>query len=118
MPFYHPTMKSLAYHPVRHGFMSMRSLHKLEGRQGYAWYQGGADQSCRTLAFDTPERAAEWHLGAHGSVPAIIEIDGDVEIEDSGNLHLSEGMVFITGEIPADQVSLYDAEAAPTPILP
>lgn len=111
MTYYHPTLKSVAPYIARQGFLCLASIQKLEGRSRHFWSED--DLACRTLVFDSAEKATEWHIGAYGITPVIIAIDGDVQIEDSGNLHLLEGMLFLEGEIPGDQVSVYDAEATP-----
>lgn len=111
MPFYTPSSPWNVGHHVRHGFLSMASLHKLDADRGYRPSRNYRDPSCRTLVFDTPERAAEWWAGAYGTEIVLLEIDGDVTIEE-GNTGLLEGMYFLTGEIPADQVSRYEAPTA------
>jgi hypothetical protein len=105
MTFYHPAMKSFADHHLKHGFLSMESLVKLEHPWNRARYRR-QDIPARTLAFDTPERAAEWWAGAYGTEIVMLQIDGDATTEEGNNL--LEGMVFLAGEIPADQVSLYE----------
>lgn len=109
MSYYHPAMKSIAGHHLQCGFLSMDSLMDKEhplNRHGYV----RTGEPCRTLVFETPEHAAEWWAGAHGTEIVVLRIDGDVTIErDSPKL--PEGMLFLEGEIPADQVSVYEAPA-------
>jgi hypothetical protein len=111
MTYYHPAMKSLVGHHLAHGFLSMRSLIEREhpyDRRRYTLRD--ANEPARTLVFDTPERAAEWWAGAYGTEIVMLQIDGDVAIEQDSP-KLLEGMLFLEGEITADQVSLYDAPA-------
>lgn len=110
MTYYHPAMKSCAGHYVQCGFLSMDSLVAREhphNRRGYV----PSGEPPRTMVFDTPERAAEWWAEAYGTAIAILQIDGDVTIEQDSPV-LPEGMLFLEGEIPADQVSRYEAPAA------
>jgi hypothetical protein len=109
MTFYHPAMKSIVGHHLRHGFLSMRSLIQLEHPHNRHRYRDDGVPA-RTLVFDTPERAAEWWAGAYGTEIVVLQIDGDVTIEQDSP-KLPEGMLFLEGEIPADQVSRYEAPA-------
>ncbi|NTF18182.1 hypothetical protein G6L37_07165 [Agrobacterium rubi] len=112
MTFYHPAMRTLVGHHLQNGFLSMDSLMAREHPQKrYGYNRTG--ETARTIVFDTPERAAEWWEGAYGTKIEVLQIDGDVTIEE-GNIGNYDGMFFLLGEIPADQVSLYEA-AAPTP---
>jgi hypothetical protein len=107
MPYYHPAMKSLAGFHLENGFLSMKSLIEREHphRRGRYSLQN-APEEARTLVFDTPERAAEWWAGAYGTEIVMLQIDGDVTLEQDSP-PLLEGMLYLEGEIPPSQVSLY-----------
>lgn len=110
MTYYHPAMKSLVGHYLRQGFLSMRSLVAQEHPHARHRFRDTGEPA-RTMVFDTPEGAAEWWAGAYGTEIVMLQIDGEVSIEQNSPV-LPEGMLFLEGEIRADQVSLYEAPSA------
>lgn len=107
MTYYHPAMRGTVGHHLARGFLSMRSLVELENRwRGYRYDSRSLAEPARTMVFDTPEAAAEWWAGAYGTEIVMLQIDGDVNVEQN-TLRVPEGMFFLLGEIPAEQVSLY-----------
>jgi len=107
MTYYTPVSPYLVGHHLKHGFLSQRSLEKIEGgRPSYALF----GNNVRTLVFDSPEWAAEWWAGAYGTEIVVMQINGDVTVEEDSP-RLLDGMHFLTGEIPPEQVSVYQAPA-------
>jgi hypothetical protein len=109
MTYYHPAPKSIYTHHLAQGFLSMRTLVDREDRwRRYQYHGHDLAAPARTMVFDTPEGAAEWWAGAYGTEIVLLQIDGDVTLEENSP-PVPEGMFFLTGEIPPEQVSLYEA---------
>jgi len=114
MTYYLPASPHLVDHYLQHGILAMRSLLELEHPHNRTRFRfQNLDAPARTLTFDDPQTAADWWAGAYGTEIVILQIDGDVALEQNSP-PMPAGAFFLEGEIPAGQIKLY-ASAAPKP---
>lgn len=111
MTYYHPASPYFVGHYLNLGFLDRKGLVDLEHPQVQSymrfWHQDRLSEPARTLVFDDPDKALEWWAEAYGTEIVLLQIDGDVTLEEN-TPPVPEGMFFIEGRIPPEQVSRYE----------
>jgi hypothetical protein len=116
MTYFHATTEVMHEEYLKSGFISMKTMKRMEQDWRHVPQEYDPSADCRTIACDTPENAKLYGEGYYGNDREIfiLAIEGDFDTSPLTGTMVPKNTVFLHGEISPAQISLYNPAPALT----